>query len=1479
MPRVRGSHPIVPLGVMAMIVALLVSVVTPAWAAKPGPNTVIDSGPATSTLSTSASFSFHSTSSGATFSCKLDLAAHAGCTSPTAYTGLAAGSHKFSVFSTANGVSDPSPATYTWTVDTSSPTAPTNLNASTPTTTSVALIWTAGTDNIGVTGNDVYRDGSKLVSHGAVTSYTDTTVTAGSTHTYTVLAKDAAGNSSPLSASVTVTTPTSALAPDTVIDNAPAPPPAATTNTSATFTLHSTLSAATFSCRRDGGTAASCTSPLTYNRLGEGPHTFSVAATVNGQTDPTPATATWIVDLTAPSVPTGLTAAPTASVALTWTASTDNVGVAGYDVFRGGALLASVGLITTYTDTAVTLGTTYSYSVRAKDAAGSLSPLSGNVSATVISAYDPHLTRAPYLTDLVGQHVAINFATDQSGTSASVKYGAVDGSGNCSAATTVAANRITIQVGTIFEYQWTAQVTLPATGTYCYRVYLGTTDLLAGNPSPRFASQVPFGSTSPFTFDVLGDWGQVDAAGNNTDQANLLAQVATSGARFAVTVGDNGYPNGNQLDYGDLQRTATSAIFGPRYWTVPGSSIPIFTAPGNHGLAGVQHTDITTWTQASAVATSGGRYQNDVYCCVNGSSSANYGSEWYAFDAGNARFYILDSAWGDTNGGTASPYANDALAHFAPGTPQYQWLLNDLQTHTPQLKFAFSHYPLYSDNSSQPSDTFLQGPANLEGLLGQHGVQILFNGHAHIYQRNNASASGMPITYVTGGGGGTLEPVGPCVTSVDAYAIGWSPTKLVGSKCGSANAPVSAANVFHFLKVTVSGSSVTVTPTDSQGNTFDVRTYTFKVPPDTYIDSAPPVGTTSSTATFAFHASGSSASFTCKLDESASTPCTSPIIYTGLAQQAHTFTVAATVNESTDATPAAYTWTVDSAAPSTPDSFTATAQSPFQVGLSWAASTDNTGVTGYDLFRDGALYQSLGAVTSYTDTGVLGSSTHLYSVRSRDIAGNVSSLTPTLSVTTPPPPVPVFADGFESGTLSLWKPTAGLVVEGTTVHGGTHAVEGNTSNGGTYAKLTLPGTYGDAYARVWFDVIAQPGQVNLLRFRNAAGNSLGYAYIETTGQLGFHDDATGTNMLSSVVPTPGWHALELHLGVGSAPGVLGTAEIWLDNALVPDLSSTSVDVGSTPVGIMQIGEVQTGQTYDVAFDDVAFGTSRLGPVADTTPPTVPSGVTAAATSAFSVQVGWTASTDDVSVAGYAVLRDGAVLGSVSASTTSFTDMSALASTSYQYTVRARDVSGNVSAASTGASVSTPAAPTPVFSDGFESGDLRGWTTSTGLTVQSTTVRSGGYAAEATATTAPANARKTLPGGSYPDAYARVAFQVKSQSSQAILLRLRDSAGIGGYVYLTSGGKLGFRSDALTAGTTSSLSPGSGWHVVELHLSLNGASSTVEVWLDGVLVPSLSRTFDLGSAGAVTSMQVGDTAAVTYDLLLDDAAFSISRLGI
>ena len=868
-----------------------------------------------------------------------------------------------------------------------------------------------------------------------------------------------------------------------------------------------------------------------------------------------------------------------------------------------------------------------------------------------------------------------------------------------------------------------------------------------------------------------------------------------------------------------------------------------------------------------------------MYCCVNGSSSSNYGSEWYAFSAGNVRFYILDSAWGDTNGGTATPYANDALAHFAPGTPEYSWLINDLNTHPTQLKFAFSHYPFYSDNPSQPGDTYLQGANNLEGILGQHGVQLAFNGHAHIYERNQASAPGMPITYVTGGGGGTLEPIGPC-HSYDLYGIGWSPTKLRGTACGSARAPTSASQVFHFLKVTVSGTTVTVTPTDSTGRTFDVQTYHFNVPTDTYIDSAPPAGTTSTSATFSFHASGTQATFSCRLDGGSATSCTSPRTYTGLGQGVHTFTVAATVNQSTDPTPATVTWTVDSTSPGAPGGFTASASSSFSVGLGWTAATDNTGVTGYDIFRDGSLLVTVPAVTTYTDVTVGGGSTHSYAVRARDVAGNVSGFTPTIPVTTPVAPPPVFADGFETGDLSAWTTKGGpLAVEGVTVHGGTHAAEANTTAVGGYAKKTLPSTYVDGYARTWFDVVAQTGQVNLLRLRDAGDASIGYAYIGTTGQLGYHNDATGTNTLSATIPTPGWHALELHVLTGGAGGAV---ELWLDGVRIDDLSGP-VTTGANAIGKIQIGETQTSsQTYDVAFDDVAFGTARLGTSADSAP-TMPVITFANATSAFSVSLTWSASTDDLGVAGYDILRDGTLVASIG-NVTSYTDSTVLASTTYSYQVRARDTSGNFSSPSDPLAVTTPAPPAPLFADGFESGSVS-WTKQVSLGTEGSTVHTGLFAAEGNTLGSSAGiyAFQTLP-STYNDAYARVAVDVVSlPSSQATLLMLRSTAGgtaqgaAIGHVYVTSAGNLYFKADSpLVAGVPLNGTLGLGWHVIELHLRISGVSSVAEVWLDGVLQTGIPALVNLDTD--VGQIQIGETSSILGDLIFDDAAFGTARLG-
>ncbi|WP_308295964.1 cellulose binding domain-containing protein [Streptomyces sp. ISL-96] len=93
---------------------------------------------------------------------------------------------------------------------------------------------------------------------------------------------------------------------------------------------------------------------------------------------------------------------------------------------------------------------------------------------------------------------------------------------------------------------------------------------------------------------------------------------------------------------------------------------------------------------------------------------------------------------------------------------------------------------------------------------------------------------------------------------------------------------------------------------------------------------------------------------------------------------------------------------------------------------------------------------------------------------------------------------------------------------------------------------------------------------------------------------------------------------------------------------------------------------------------------------DTTAPTVPAGLTSTATTANSVSLSWSASTDNVRVTGYDVYRGTAKVNATPVTGTSFTDTGLAPSTAYSYTVRARDAAGNVSAPSAALSVTTRA---------------------------------------------------------------------------------------------------------------------------------------------------------------------------------------------
>ncbi len=430
------------------------------------------------------------------------------------------------------------------------------------------------------------------------------------------------------------------------------------------------------------------------------------------------------------------------------------------------------------------------------------------------------LTRYPYITDDSSNHATVELATLAQSPPVVLTYGTSPG---CSGST-VSASGSPITVGSTKEYQFTLHLTGLAPGTtYCYGITQNGANLLGSDSKPSFKSALAAGDTTPFSFAVIGDWGQ-NATGPNPQLAGLMTAMHSSGASFAISTGDAAYNDGSQTNYGDLYQTGNnvSAVFGPNYWAKNGASIPMFATMGDHGFS-TAGTFFQNWNATDSAADSGGKYQLETYSGKDGTTAANYPSIWYAFNWGQARFYMLTGVWGYSNNGTASQYQVDYDYHWAPGTPQMNWLQNDLLQHasTP-AKFAFVYFPFHSDNNSQPTDTYYSGATGLESFLANNKVTVAFNGHAHIYERNKPQAGSM-ATYIGGGGGGVLEPVSSC-SSFDGYALGWSPTKSVGYSC---NAPVPNAQnlVNEYMLVTVNGSTVTVAPTNANGTKFDVQNY------------------------------------------------------------------------------------------------------------------------------------------------------------------------------------------------------------------------------------------------------------------------------------------------------------------------------------------------------------------------------------------------------------------------------------------------------------------------------------------------------------------------------------------------------------------------------------------------------------------------------------------------------------------------------
>jgi len=262
------------------------------------------------------------------------------------------------------------------------------------------LNWTAATDNVGVTGYDIYKDNVLLANVGNVLTYTATGLSLVTSYDYKIKAKDAAGNISGFSNTVTGST----------VDSTAPSAPVITELSKTTTTVEFSRTNATdnvgvtgYNWYKDGSIGATNTmvNPKTYSGLSpDTEYTFTcraldAAGNESVDSNTVVVTTASAVDTEAPVIGTLSFGTITGTtIVLDWTAATDNVGVTSYDIYRnaGGAgygYHATVGAVLTYTDLGLDDAVEYKYVIKAKDLENNESDYSNEVVTTTPDITDP----------------------------------------------------------------------------------------------------------------------------------------------------------------------------------------------------------------------------------------------------------------------------------------------------------------------------------------------------------------------------------------------------------------------------------------------------------------------------------------------------------------------------------------------------------------------------------------------------------------------------------------------------------------------------------------------------------------------------------------------------------------------------------------------------------------------------------------------------------------------------------------------------------------------------------------------------------------------------------------------------------------------------------------------------------------------------------------------------------------------------------
>ena len=358
-------------------------------------------------------------------------------------------------------------------------------------------------------------------------------------------------------------------------------------------------------------------------------------------------------------------------------------------------------------------------------------------------------------------------------------------------------------------------------------------------------------------------------------------------------------------------------------------------------------------------------------------------------------------------------------------------------------------------------------------------------------------------------------------------------------------------------------------------------------------------------------------------------------------------------------------------APSVPANVAGTPASDTQVIVTWNASTDNVGVTGYNVYRDGALLGTATA-TTFADTGLTPGTSYIYTVSAFDQAENTSALSyPSSPIATPAIDDPP--------TVGITAPSSGASVLGTVTVSAAASDDVKLMG----VQFLLDGSaLGAEDTVVPFSVSwatrSSPNGLHTLTAvaRDGGGQTRASDPVEVTTNNDFTPPllsavtaTTGTSSAAISWLTDKPSSTQVQYGTTTAYG----SQTTLSNSMV---TSHAAIITGLRVGTLYHYNARSAD----ALGNLGVSGDMTLLIPDTQAPTTPPSFTATTASATRINLAWGASTDNGTVAGYRLYRNSVLI--TTRTTRSYADSVLQPSTLYSYAVEAYDTAGNTSGQAT-----------------------------------------------------------------------------------------------------------------------------------------------------------------------------------------------------